>query len=278
MSFASIRRIDRGAARQAFGHIFTPEAVTLISVGPGPLADVLPSLESAFGDWRSDTPAWPERSHPPATFPESMTVLFLAEPGASQTAIRLSRPAPGLDDAGVAEAATVARLLGNDFNSRLNTVIREEKGYTYGTAANIGAIARSGSALYTEMTVEAEHTGEALADIFAGFGSLVTAPPGQDEVMRTVTAYQTAIAGMAETGGGLFGMILAQTGNAASLEAEYQRHLEVIDVSLAAVQREAAGLAGLENAVVVLVGDPDIVLPQLTAMGLDVTILPREVP
>jgi hypothetical protein len=73
-------------------------------------------------------------------------------------------------------------------------------------------------------------------------------------------------------------MILAQTGNAASLEAEYQRHLEVIDVSLAAVQREAAGLAGLENAVVVLVGDPDIVLPQLTAMGLDVTILPREVP
>ena len=45
----------------------------------------------------------------------------------------ISPAAPGAPDPQRAEATAVMRLLGDDFNGRLNSVIREEKGYTYGT-------------------------------------------------------------------------------------------------------------------------------------------------
>src|SRR5690606_33597053 len=153
-----------------------------------------------------------------------------------------------------AAATAVARLLGGDFLSRLNSVIREEKGYSYGVSAgllnNIGA----GAALYASAPVDREHTGAALAEVFAGFESLESVPPAQAELDRTVTSYRMALAGIAETGSGLFSTILSNDGIGETLEDYYARLRAVIGLDIEEVRAQARALASLERSYVAIAG------------------------
>ncbi len=57
-------------------------------------------------------------------------------PGQKQVAVRMRLAAPWEDDPDRAEYQTASWLLGGHFLSRLNRVLREEKGYTYGAGAS----------------------------------------------------------------------------------------------------------------------------------------------
>ncbi len=167
---------------------------------------------------------------------------------------------------------TVSRLLGEDFISRINAVIREAKGYSYGTDGSVYDTIRIGAAMAIEAPVEADHTADALADILAGYASLKTAPVRADEVQRTATTMLTRIAGTAETAGGLFDTVVQQVGIGSTLEDVHLRRLEIAALTEELVRPMAEQLASTDRAVIAIVGDPDVVLPQLEAMGLSVVM------
>lgn len=273
-----MRSITRKEAADLYAGMFSPGAVTFLSVGPQPLAELVQTLERHFGDWQPEAEALPRVVREPASFPPDTRVLLVPEPGASQSAIHIARPAPGFDEPGHAEAIATFRLLGFDFLSRLNSVIREEKGYSYGTDGELVEAVRKGSVMVIETTVERANTGAALSDMFAGFASLAAEPVREDELQRTVTAYYALIAGAGETAAGLFEEVWGQLGRGSSLEEEHGRRVAVTQLQLEAVRGQAAAMASLDNAVVVIVGDPDVVLPQLEAIGLDAEIVARETP
>ncbi|MER2632709.1 MAG: insulinase family protein, partial [Rhizobiaceae bacterium] len=264
----SIARITLDDAKAAFAALFQPAAVTIYSVGPLPLDTVRASLEKTFGGWEGKGPGLGAKPHPAAGFPAGRTVLLLPEPGASQSALFVARPAPGVTEPGRGEAVAVANLLGGDFNSRLNSVIREEKGYSYGVDAYLFDDIAAGSALAVATTVERDNTGPAVAEILRGFDSLSAKPVGDDEVNRTVTAYRQALAGVSETASGLFAALLTAVGSGTTLEENQKRREERTRLTRDAVADEALKLAPLAPSLIVVAGDPRIVLPQLTAIGL----------
>ena len=102
-------------------------------------------VEQSFGDWTSDATPLPRILLRPATFPATPKVLFAHEPGTSQSALYVVRPAPGMDEPGRAASVAIFRLLAGDFLSRLNAVIREEKGFSYGTAGDLLDVRRGGA-------------------------------------------------------------------------------------------------------------------------------------
>src|SRR5690606_19045178 len=108
-----------------------------------------------------------------------------------------------------------------------------------------------------------------------GFAGLATVPVREAELQRTVMAYESLIAGTGETAHGLFDQILGQLGHGSSLEEEHARRLEVTRLALDAVRAQAVRLAALDNAVIVIAGDPEVVAPQLETIGLAPEIVAR---
>ncbi len=175
-SIASTRAVTREDAMAIYRRVFSPETVTFYSVGPVPLADVVAALESAFGGWRSDAVPLPAPPPRQVTIRSGRRVLLVPEPGAAQSAIYIATPAPGYDERGNEEAFAVFRLLGEDFISRINAVIREDLGYTYGTGGKLLDFVRSGTAMVIDAPVTREHTGDALSEMLKGYASLAAEP------------------------------------------------------------------------------------------------------
>src|SRR5690606_231647 len=97
-SLASVRSITRMEAAAFYAGTFSPGAVTFLSVGPQPISDLVRTLEQNFGDWQPEAEAVPAVVREPASFPPGMRILLVPEPGASQSAIHIARPAPGFDE------------------------------------------------------------------------------------------------------------------------------------------------------------------------------------
>lgn len=267
-SLEALRAMRLDDAKTAYKSTFQPSNTVFYSVGAQPIAEVVAALEMVFGDWQDDAPAFVSEQFPSPAFPAGRKVIVVPEPGASQSALFVARPAPGREETDRAEATAVARLLGDDFESRLNSVIREEKGYSYGVSASLMSGMEKDAAMVVEMTVGRDNTGPALEEVVSGFGSLTSVPVTEQELNRTIMAYRTALAATAETGGG-FASYLVQTALiGVTLEDDHQRRERVAALELASVRAAAPRLAALDPALIVVAGDPDVVLPQLRAIGL----------
>lgn len=122
------------------------------------------ALEARFGDWSAG-------SHPPA-LPDPVGVttgprlVFVDNPDSAQTALRVIMPGWNADSDGVAagELATVA--IGGTFTSRLNRLMREEKGYTYGARAQLQS-AQSYGLVVAASSVQADSSAEGLTDMLS---------------------------------------------------------------------------------------------------------------
>jgi len=266
-------------AKDTFRKLYQPSTTVFYSVGSQSIDEVAAGLEKTFAAWKDDQAGFKADAYPSPAFPEKRKVLLVPEPGASQSALYIGRPAPGRADPGRSEATAVMRLLGDDFNGRLNSVIREEKGYTYGVSARLMSGMKSNGGMVVEMTVERDNTGAALQEVFKGFGTLTTLPVSEQELNRTITAYTTAMAATTETGRGFAGYLIDTATLGIPLEDDHERRQRVANLKLEPVRLEAPKLASLDHALIVIAGDPDIVLPQLAAIGIsDVEVVERNLP
>lgn len=255
--------------------LYTPKTMTIYSVGSVSLATVKAELERTFGGWTNDSPGLTSVPHPSAAFVDGLKVYVTPSAGNSQAIINVSRPAPAFNDPGVLEAIAVARLLGGDFTSRLNQVMREAKGYSYGVGASVWSNIPTGGMLTVSSAVAADQVGTAIADIRAGFEGLTSIPVAQAELDRTVMATASGTAGTVETSSGLFGLVMGAASAGMTAEEMNAKLDEIVALQLPAVQASAQSLASLDRALVVISGDPQSILPQLEAIGItDVTVIP----
>lgn len=264
-------------ARAMYGRLFTPRTMTIYTVGPQGIDSVQPVLEGALGSWTSESEGVPMLRHPPAVVPEGMRVYVKPFEAEAQAVIYLVRPAPAFGEPGFLEATAVSSLLGDDFTSRLNTVLRETRGYSYGTSASISNdLPPGGGLMSVSVPVQADKVGEALKDIVDGFASLATTPVSAGELNRTVMRAATGNASVGETGGGMMGLVLNAEGMGMTPEKVQGLMEDIVALELPQVQAVANSLAGLGRAVVVIGGDPEALVPQLTAAGFAPEVLPAD--
>lgn len=260
-----------------YGTLITPKTMTIYTVGPEGIDSVQPALEAALGGWTSDGDGVPMVRHPAAVVPAGMHVYVKPFEPEAQAVIYLVRPAPSFGEPGFLEATAVTSLLGGDFTSRLNTVLRETKGISYGIDASLANdLPAGGGLLSVSAPVQADKVGEALTDLVAGFGSLSATPVSDVELNRTVMSAATGNASVGETGGGLMGLVLSSEGMGMTPEQVQGLMEDIVALKLPDVQAEGKALAGLDAAVVVIGGDPATLVPQLTAAGFAPEVLPAD--
>lgn len=168
-SAQSIATMDRTNVQQAHARMLETGSREIVVAGDLTGVDVEAEVAAAVSGWPVPTPAvlGPDSGAVSAPTPaarvaaDAARVVLVERPGAVQTEIYLGREGPGRrDPRGWGVFQVLSTMFGGSPRSRLDSVLREEHGYTYGVSAgfrprSVGGLFLVSAAVRTEVTVEA---------------------------------------------------------------------------------------------------------------------------
>jgi predicted Zn-dependent peptidase len=207
--------------------------------------------------------------------PDRRTTILVDRPGSVQSTLRLGHRAPHRAHPDYVTMSLAATVLGGAFTSRLNHLIREVKGYTYGIRGDFGMSRRFGrfavsSAVQTAVTVPAlvDTVGEITRTRLDGVTE------AELEVARRWRAGQLSVD--MQTPGSIAGALATLVVH--GLPDDYYPTLrrQLLDATVRDVSAAAAAHLHPQGMTLVVEGDSAVIRDELTAAGIgdikDVTI------
>lgn len=162
--------------------LFLPQSATLIVAGDVPAAEVTAAARRHFGEWRRAGPR--VRAGVPAPAPPPTRCLLVDRPGAPQSELRVGHLGPERRSPSYHALVVLNAALGGQFTSRINQLLREAKGVTYGARTGF-EFHRAGSTFTCETSVHPDATVESVADVLAELDAVGTARPvAGEELLR----------------------------------------------------------------------------------------------
>ena len=187
-----------------------PKGATLVVAGDLEGVDVPAVVAAGLGGWTNPdhVPATPPRAPVPAGGPTR--VVLVDRPGSVQSELSVAVPGPDRSVAsGWAPYPVLSFIVGGSPSARVDAVLREDKGYTYGIRAGFRPRARGGS-FVTAGSVRADATVDALrllveildrarqgftdSEIRAGVDYVVQTAPGRYATADAVADEASALA------------------------------------------------------------------------------------
>jgi zinc protease len=158
----AVTRDDIVAFHQAY---FQPGRAIVTVVGDVDAAKVRASFEKAFANWKAggDRPTF---NYPPTPPSKSRTIYLVDKPKSAQSVFALGIPGPSRDTPDYYAISVMNNILGELFQSRLNHLIREVKGYSYGVGSSF-AFGRGPGAIRAGGGIVTAKTDSALIDFMA---------------------------------------------------------------------------------------------------------------
>jgi predicted Zn-dependent peptidase len=270
---SALTRADLVAEHDAW---VRPDNATIFVVSDLPLSQVTPQLEAAFGDWRAPSTPKGTKDFTAAIPATTSRIVLIDRPQSPQSLIYGGAvlPVSGTDDLLTLNAANVT--LGSDFLSRINSDLRETKGWSYGVRGSVNALEHRVPYIVSA-PVQANRTGDSVAALIAQYDRfLQTDGVTPQELERTINGNTRSLAGGFETS--------AQILNALRSNAlygrpdDYQTTLASRTRALTAAQMDEAARQVIhpDQFVWVVVGDASVVRPQLEALGLPLEVRPAQ--
>ena len=278
----TVARIDAAAVRAFYQAQMRPATATAVVVGDLAGVDLDAVLAGTLGGWTGDSTG--PLHVPPVTADDTGRVVIVDRPGAVQTQLLIGRTGPDRHDRVWPALVLGTYCLGGTLTSRLDRVLREEKGYTYGVRA-VAQVLRSpapggaggaggASLLAISGSVDTASTGPALDDLRTVLRTL--AAQGLTESERDMAVQN--LVGVAplkyETAASVAGTLADQVEQ--HLPDDYQAQLYVRLAETGTVEATAAVVAAFpENRLVtILVGDAAQIKAPVEALGLgDITVV-----
>lgn len=127
----TVSEIERADITALHARCVRPHGATLVVAGDLRGVDGVGQVESSLGEWtRPGEPVLPPTR--PVTVTEP-AVVFVDRPGSVQTELLIGAPGPDRHVAGGwAPYPVLSFLIGGSPQARIDAILREEKGYTYG--------------------------------------------------------------------------------------------------------------------------------------------------
>jgi len=264
-SEASIKATDSAALSRFWQSQYRPDQAALVVAGDITEAELRTLAEQLFGAWQRPAAAAAAQAAPPARSTQARVVL-VDKPGAPQTALAVVSTGPLASHPEAASIKVMNAALGGLFTSRINTQLREVKGYTYGVYSAY-AMGRSSGQFGIYGSVRTEVTGPALSDMFTEIAGLRAKPMGAAELSRVRNAQLLSLPGLFDTNR----VVVSSYASDWALGLA-QDHIVKLPGQYAAVTATSAFKAAQQQVkpaelIVVAVGDKAKVLPQLEALG-----------
>ena len=175
----TVARIDAAAVRAFYEAKLRPATATAVIVGDLTGVDLDAVLADTLGGWTAEAGA--PALIPPVTAADDGRVVIVDRPGSVQTQLLIGRLGPDRHDLEWPALVLGTYCLGGTLTSRLDRVLREEKGYTYGVRAATQVL---------HSPAPDEGTGASLLAISGSVDTASTSPALDDlrTVLRTLAA------------------------------------------------------------------------------------------
>lgn len=270
-----ISQLESATLRREHWRWIRPEKAAIYVVGDVTMDEIKPLLEASFGDWQGKGQPAPAKALDVATPAPQTRLVVIDRPNSPQSVIYAGRVLPLTGPTPNLEALDLANeVLGNGFLSRINMLIREEKGWSYG--ARSGVDSPDGPRLFTISTaVQSDRTADSVDLILQTAREFADGTRGVDDVEFTRV-----------TDGNIRGLPNRFETNAQVLEAiaendelgrpdDYYVTLPATyrAIDKAAIDAAASSYLGADDLTIVVVGDRKEIDSQLERLGLPTTHL-----
>jgi len=274
---AVVEALTPEALRAEHDKWLRPDLARITAVGDVTLADLLPRLEAAFGDWRAPAAPRPAKDLDAAIPAARPRLVVIDRPNSPQSVLLFGRVLPLKGTDRDQEALELANeVIGNGFLSRLNSDLREDKGWTYGIGSSLSGAAGP-RRLYVITPVQSDRTADAIRLIVDDMAAF-PATRGVDEVelQRVTEGNVRNLPNRFETNGQVLGALLEN--QRLARPDDYQARLPEIYRSLGAGAIDAAAAQYLQpgRMVIVVVGDRQQIDEQLATLGMEIEYLSAE--
>ena len=264
---SSAEALTREALTGHFAKYYVPANATLIVVGDAAHDEVMAQAEARLGGWTSAQPEAFDGSEPEPG--ATLTTIFLADkPGAAQAIIRCGQLTIPRHHADYFALTLLNYVFGGQFAARLNTNLRQDKGYSYGYVSSIDWFTGP-SSLVAGGGVETAVTKEAVAETLKEFAEIRGPRP------VTEAEFETARDGIIRSIPSQFeaqGQMLQQLTRlvAFRLPLDYFTNFEanLMAVTLDDVRRVAEERFDDAHLRILVVGDAATIEPGLKELGL----------
>jgi zinc protease len=261
----TVQALDAGLLREFYASRYSPADAFIVITGDVDAEEAGRLLEQRFGEWATSSTPVPELPPPPPGSPTAVHIVH--RDGAPQSELRVGHSGPPRHAGDYVALQVANTLLGGAFTSRLNILLREEKGYTYGAGSSF-AFRKGGGPFLASTAVATEATADAVNDMVSEVARLVAEPVAEDELER---ARRYMVLGLPRT----FETTADVAEHVADLALHglppdyYERYTEAVKATTPEAIREAAQrwLRPAEL-VVVVAGDGAAVRDELEELGI----------
>lgn len=264
---ASVAQVDSAMLRDTWTSLADPRRSTLILTGDVSQADGRKLVQDAFGTWRSPRPGAPAVPLPAAPAATPTRIVLVDKPGAPQSEILIGGAGVPRSSIDYPALVLMNTILGGSYSARLNDVMREQKGYTYGAFSDFAWRPLPGP-FVAQAAVRTDVTDSSLKVFFDEFRRIREEPVPKAELERA-RAYLAlgALAGWETTGDVAYQLASLHAFSLPLLSVQRERDA-IGKVSAADVQRVAQRYLDPSHLTVVVVGDAKAIRPGLEALGL----------
>ena len=245
-----------------------PSNGKIFVAGDTTMEEILPMLNEAFGNWKEDRRAVPEKNLAEVGLPEAGAVYIIDKPGSPQSLILAGHVAPPTGVENNMDITTMNNILGGEFTARVNMNLREDKGWAYG-AYTFMPDARGQRSWFVYAPVQTDRTGDSLSELAREFDEyLDTRPATVDELNKSVRNNVNSLPGQYETAGAVMGAMLSNDrfgrpdDYVLSLKDQYEA------INLENVQGAAEEVIHADKLTWLIVGDREKIEDEVRSMGL----------
>ena len=261
---AALKATTRADLQRFWQQHYVPNNAALIVSGDITESELKALAEAKFGAWKAGDVA-PSVAALPAT--SKARLILVDKPGAPQTALRLSNIAVDRKTPDYAPLQVMNAALGGLFTSRLNTNLREEKGYTYGVRSQFQYRSLPGP-FSIAASVRTDVTGPAVSETVKELRAMIAKPLSAKELSNARNSQVLSLPGQFDTNASVSAS-MANT-YVYNLGLDYytllpQRFASVTDKQ---VQQVAKKYLQPEKLIVIGVGDQTKIAPQLAKLKL----------
>ena len=263
---AATAALDSARVRAFYEANFSPANATMVVAGDITLAEARAAIERRFGGWRGRGAATS-----PGTVPSPVdraTQIFLVDkPGAAQSVILIGAAGVERSNPDYAALEVMNTILGGSFSSRLNSNLREEKGYTYGAGSGFSYRPLPGPFM-ARSSVRTNVTDSSMIEFFKEFERMRNEPVDPVELERAKAYLALGLAGDFETTTQMAGQVggLIRFGLPMTYYDDYVPR--IMAVTVADIQRVARQYIRPDRFTVVVVGDIAAIKPGIEALKL----------
>lgn len=262
-TWESVGLLNRDRIVDTYRALLGSASATLIVAGDLDTIDVDSLADSLGTSWpepgQRDTPVVGARR-------EGRRIILIDRPGSPSSIINAGHagPARRIDDH--IPLGTFTHIFGGSPESRLNKILREEKGYTYGVGAGFNRW-RHGGAFAVGTAVQNDATGPALAEILKQVELAREGTITADEVEETRESMLGSFPFPFQDVHGLGGLMGAIIEDDLPLNHLAESYEKLISHTVDDVNAVAAKYLDPDNLTFVVVGDASVVAAELEATG-----------